>query len=561
MSKKRFKRAISPIRLVLIALLMAGAILGIMYLVQNNLLSEKWWETSLDQSNGLEIRSAYVEDASLNVVVKDNLGEESRTGIKFIFYNGTDNISVERYVALEKSEEKIFTFNSIEIPGITNYDKVSVVPIYGSDAEKEKEDVSDTKDIVKRSTPSVSSGDGGGSGDVGDSGDGGSGGESSGSGTDDGGDDVTSDSVCGDGTCDADENCSACSNDCGVCNLTCTCGSWTDNVCGGGSCTSTQMQQIRTCDPSSCETETQCVSDASCEPPTCTPGEEVCDGEDNNCDGEIDEGGVCPPPSGEFLNEPAHLIKLGEHGFPLGYVSEELADTATYTAPGTDWWYKRYDKHSLDIPPRHDAPMSPPGTMEMHYPTGMPTSGEPAAFNFYMPEQRELYVSYHFLMPSNPESGKWELEPVGVKILGYISFGDVPGGQQNYGTEIFKPGGLQSGPFGIRVNEVVGNPGNSVCPWYEDFIEEEVIYLDQWHQVEMYFKINDLGLDNGIHQIWVDGLLYKDCQKMSFLGPMGTHGFWQVHFQPVLGGYTPGWSKTQDDYVYLDHIYVSGLPK
>jgi hypothetical protein len=194
--------------------------------------------------------------------------------------------------------------------------------------------------------------------------------------------------------------------------------------------------------------------------------------------------------------------------------------------------------------------------MGMAYPAGMPTSGEPASFELRIPEQRELYVSYHFLIPSNPTSGMWELEPAGVKILGYISFGDDE--QQNQGTFMFKPGGLQPGPL-FAETAYARRP--SSCATYVNGATRDRITLDEWHQLEIYGKLNDMGVDNGVHQVWIDGELYSECDQMSYITPSEPHGFWQIHFQPVWGGYNPGAVKSQDDYAYLDHIYVSGVNK
>ncbi len=50
----------------------------------------------------------------------------------------------------------------------------------------------------------------------------------------------------------------------------CTCSSWVDGNCGGGSCTSTQRRQTRNCNPDLCDPETRCIADPSCNPPTCS---------------------------------------------------------------------------------------------------------------------------------------------------------------------------------------------------------------------------------------------------------------------------------------------------
>jgi len=52
-----------------------------------------------------------------------------------------------------------------------------------------------------------------------------------------------------------------CSN--GQCN-TCSCTSWTNGACGTGGCASNQKPQTRTCTPSGCSAQLQCVDDLSC---------------------------------------------------------------------------------------------------------------------------------------------------------------------------------------------------------------------------------------------------------------------------------------------------------
>src|SRR3989344_5940963 len=51
-------------------------------------------------------------------------------------------------------------------------------------------------------------------------------------------------------------------SDCG--GSVCLCGSYVDAGCGAGSCDSNQMLQTRSCNPSSCNTESRCVFDTSC---------------------------------------------------------------------------------------------------------------------------------------------------------------------------------------------------------------------------------------------------------------------------------------------------------
>jgi len=56
----------------------------------------------------------------------------------------------------------------------------------------------------------------------------------------------------------------------------CSCTSWQNKGCGEGGCPSTNRLQTRTCTPSGCEAESQCVSDSSCQ--SCTPNSKRCNG-------------------------------------------------------------------------------------------------------------------------------------------------------------------------------------------------------------------------------------------------------------------------------------------
>lgn len=47
--------------------------------------------------------------------------------------------------------------------------------------------------------------------------------------------------------------------------VTCTCTSWQNQGCGVGGCSSTEMYQTRTCTPSGCNIESQCIYDSNCE--------------------------------------------------------------------------------------------------------------------------------------------------------------------------------------------------------------------------------------------------------------------------------------------------------
>src|SRR3972149_4558621 len=94
-----------------------------------------------------------------------------------------------------------------------------------------------------------------------------------------------------------------------VCGDYCTTGSWTNQTCGGGSCSPTEMYQTRSTNPSGCGYSTRCVADATCgggETPYCGDGSvnqssEQCDLGSGNGPFPATCSATCrinPPPSG-----------------------------------------------------------------------------------------------------------------------------------------------------------------------------------------------------------------------------------------------------------------------
>jgi hypothetical protein len=154
MNKKRVfnyndKRALSAVVTTLIIILLVLVAIGIMWVVVRNILTEGAEEVSLEKLDySLAIKAAYVNDTDVRVSVRRNPGGGDMVGIKFIFYNGRNSTSVDRYVVLEELEEEIFIFDSSEVPGVVNNTEISIAPIYTSESGKERlGNIMDTEEI------------------------------------------------------------------------------------------------------------------------------------------------------------------------------------------------------------------------------------------------------------------------------------------------------------------------------------------------------------------------------------------------------------------------------
>jgi hypothetical protein len=92
---------------------------------------------------------------------------------------------------------------------------------------------------------------------------------------------------------------------------------------------------------------------------------------------------------------------------------------------------------------------------------------------------------------------------------------------------------------------------------------------NRWHHLELYFKLNSAkDRPDGVFRFWDNGVLTHDYHTVVYLKSKGTGGkaspydhsmgFYQWHYAPVYGGCC-GMVKTQDDYLEIDQLYVSGV--
>src|SRR5439155_13160615 len=77
-----------------------------------------------------------------------------------------------------------------------------------------------------------------------------------------------------------------------------------------------------------------------------------------------------------------------------------------------------------------------------------------------------------------------------------------------------------------------------------------------WHRWEVVLKLNTVGSANGVFQWWIDGTQILNYSDVTYLTLGNTLGFYTFKFWPVWGGI--GGSKTRDDYMQVDHLYISG---
>jgi hypothetical protein len=207
------------------------------------------------------------------------------------------------------------------------------------------------------------------------------------------------------------------------------------------------------------------------------------------------------------------------------------------------------------------APLSPPNTLQMEYPIGFSSAGIGPGNMYYEapgPNGSLFYFAYWFKI-----SDPWQGHDSGFNKLTH-TFDSVSTSR----ALIFdSPAGSQTGSVGnllwytpsttisnchltgiVSSDCSIGGHSIIVCG-----LCNVSITLGQWHRVEMILKNSTSPTSqDGIVKAWLDGTLVMNYTNYN------TDQFDIVEFQiaPTWGG-VGGTNKTEDDFLWFDHIHVS----
>ena len=288
------------------------------------------------------------------------------------------------------------------------------------------------------------------------------------------------------------------------------------------------------------------------------------------------QAAIAPPPTGGggatagYPNRPAGLTRVCENSFegiPGSGRGTEFA------AGGGSWTTTRSEDMAVVSDPT--ALQSPSSVLRVRFPAGMTDGISPHArfdCRFDRP-YKELYVSYRVKIVGS--SFEDQAAP-GAKLLGYISYGNTDRDNQFFlilqsRTDLDRwrndpSTAIQSGPWSFMSDFTsrYAPPGSSNPA--QDYKDNQgtgpQFKAGTWQQVELYFRVNDDGRENGIYKMWINGRLVQSHNTVTMINTAlgGTMGFYDLHFDPVWGG-NIGQVRTRNDDLLIDHIYISGTPQ
>ena len=87
--------------------------------------------------------------------------------------------------------------------------------------------------------------------------------------------------------------------------------------------------------------------------------------------------------------------------------------------------------------------------------------------------------------------------------------------------------------------------------------DRRLMTAGQWHHWEIVMEANHPDRRDGKLSWWIDGELAMRYDDMVYRLPSAPRGFWRLKCNPTWGG--TGETKTRDDRILVDHLYLSGV--
>jgi hypothetical protein len=255
-----------------------------------------------------------------------------------------------------------------------------------------------------------------------------------------------------------------------------------------------------------------------------------------------------------LTNQPAGFSPIAEWAAtsmpPLGY-----RVTSGYGIVSGRWarWYSSNGTRGFSDAA---APRSSSGTLEFRFPAGMQPGGSYGMVSAWSTtseaEYSKVYESGWIKIPSS----NFEMHGPsrGLKMLGYWAVGQKPGanGQLFGWTAGVGTNPVSSFVFELRQQNVVTR--NLV----RNVDTRPLFTAGKWHRYEILMEINSIGQANGKFQMWWNGIKTHNYTNVVYRTATYPAKFFGRKLDPVWGG-AGGPTKSREDRVLFDHIYISGL--
>ncbi len=269
-----------------------------------------------------------------------------------------------------------------------------------------------------------------------------------------------------------------------------------------------------------------------------------------------DTGTVTPPDSGvppaRFPNQPAGFQRF------LESQADQLAPTHFGTVAGwTGGWVYRGQGMQLDSAA---ALPGASGSLRTTFGLTLPAGTAPTSLAGWSGTQsnptqyRQVYLSM-WVKVGTPAGF---LNQTALTKFGFISYGEQPAKARNQGLFFLQGNGAVSVMTAMELRFQQQGMVDRLLPANRN-VSRAKITTGTWHQVEAVFEANSQpGAKDGRLRIWLDGVATLDYTDVTYTTPRSTRTFQWYDWNPTWGGV--GGVRTQTDYIWIDHLYLSGVP-
>jgi hypothetical protein len=242
-------------------------------------------------------------------------------------------------------------------------------------------------------------------------------------------------------------------------------------------------------------------------------------------------------------NEPPGMNKLTERPF------SSLVEDG-WGVPGPP------DINNYTIVTDQRAPKSGPSVGAIRFPAGFQGGTSPALSEKSLESKYgTLYISAWIKISSN-----WVGHPTGTNKVFHFWIADlnrVFAYIDGSGTNTLQPYiGLQA--IAVPYYDGAGQTSTSVN--LRPNVAQPGFQLERgkWYHWEMLFVANTNGGADGTAQWWINGVQVGNYTGIPYVSASQSRNFNVMRWDPTWGGL--GGQVPADQYMYLDHIYVSGKP-
>jgi len=229
------------------------------------------------------------------------------------------------------------------------------------------------------------------------------------------------------------------------------------------------------------------------------------------------------------------------------------------------WYAYPQGNPNLMLATDASAPTSPATVIRTRFPRGEQAGTGPVDWGGWdilgsgpAGQKRKVYLALWIKIVG----ASYENQASGTKV-GFLAVGRDQSQGQNEGFFFLHNNQGQQGissSFSMEFRQQgIPQPGGQVTRNLNPNITSRALMTcGVWHRWEAVLELNTMGRADGVFRMWVDGVQTHNYTDVVYVTPSTPNGFNLFKWNPTWGG--SGGTRTRDDLMDIDQVYLSGVP-